>query len=58
MSNFETLLDYVNHDAVKLVHVEAVPRSISTALGRALCEVEGVGLYVNEPFHRMQLEEF
>lgn len=54
MSNFETLKKLVADDEVELIHVEAIPRSVSTALSRALSESDTPSVYVNEPFNRMQ----
>lgn len=56
MSNFERLQDYVAEDAIRIVHIEAIPRSISTALARSLNEAEGPSVYVNEPFNRMHYD--
>lgn len=54
MGNFETLQQHVESGSLKIVHVEAVPRSVSTALSRALNEGDGLSVYVNEPFNRMK----
>lgn len=54
MSNFERLQDQVADGAMRLIHIEAVPRSVSTALSRAINEVDGPSIYVNEPFNRMK----
>ena len=54
MSNFERLQDHVTDGSIRLIHVEAVPRSVSTALSRALNETDGPSVYVNEPFNRMK----
>jgi len=54
MSNFDRLQSHVSDGDIRLVHVEAVPRSVSTALSRALNESDAQSVYVNEPFHRMK----
>ena len=54
MSNFERLQSQVNDGSIRLIHVEAVPRSVSTALSRALNEADAPSVYVNEPFNRMK----
>lgn len=56
MSNFERLQSYVQDGSMRIVHVEAIPRSVSTALARALSETEGPSVYVNEPFNRMKYD--
>lgn len=38
---------------MNLLHVEAVPRSVSTALSRSLNETDNPSIFVNEPFNRM-----
>lgn len=53
-SNFEQLQGHVVDGSLRVVHVEAVPRSVSTALSRALNEADGPSVYVNEPFNRMK----
>jgi hypothetical protein len=54
MSNFERLQGQVADGSMKLIHIEAVPRSVSTALSRAINEADGPSIYVNEPFNRMK----
>ena len=54
MGNFERLQDRVSDGSLRVVHVEAIPRSVSTALSRALNESDGPSVYVNEPFNRMK----
>jgi hypothetical protein len=54
MSNFDRLQSQVADGIIKVVHVEAVPRSVSTALSRAINEVDGPSVYINEPFNRMK----
>lgn len=53
-SSYDQLTNHISTGDVKLVHVEAVPRSISTALARSLSESDTPSIYVNEPFNRMQ----
>lgn len=55
-SNFEKLKHLVIHKGVRIIHIEAVPRSISTALGRAFNEVENPSVFVSEPFNRMKYD--
>jgi hypothetical protein len=52
MNNFNRLQEQVLDGALRLIHIEAVPRSVSTALARAINEFEGNSIYVNEPFNR------
>lgn len=52
-SNHDQLTNLISTGEVDLIHVESVPRSISTALARALSESETPSIYVNEPFNRM-----
>jgi len=52
MSGLEILSKYTDDGTVELISVIAVPRSISTALGRALNETPGNSVFVNEPFNR------
>lgn len=54
MGNFERLQGQVEDGVLRMVHIEAVPRSVSTALARAINEFEGQSVYVNEPFNRYQ----
>lgn len=54
MKNFEQLTHYADRGLVNLVSIEAVPRSASTALSRALNEAEPNSVFVNEPFNRMK----
>lgn len=53
-SNHDRLTNLISTGEVDLIHVESVPRSISTALARALSESETPSIYVNEPFNRMR----
>lgn len=52
MSSFETLRQRTGEGALRIIYVEGVPRSISTALSRALNEAEDISIYVHEPFNR------
>ena len=54
MSNFEDLRKRTSNGSIRLIHVEAVPRSISTALSRALNESDTLSVYVNEPLNGMK----
>jgi hypothetical protein len=53
-SNHDRLTSLISTGEVDLIHVESVPRSISTALARALSESETPSIYINEPFNRMR----
>lgn len=53
-SNFERLKHQVSDGSLRIIHIEAIPRSISTALGRALNEVGNRTVFVSEPFNRMK----
>jgi len=52
MNKFEKLEDLVEDNKLRIINVVAVPRSVSTALGRALNEVEDPCIFINEPFNR------
>lgn len=52
MSNYEQLASLVEEERVSMVNMVAVPRSISTALGRALNESDTRSIFINEPFNR------
>jgi len=54
MSNYDRLTGLISSGDIELIHVEAVPRSISTALARSLSESDTPSIYVNEPFNRMK----
>ncbi len=54
MSNIERLGSLVDAGELRIIHMEAVPRSISTALARALSESDTPSISINEPFNRMQ----
>lgn len=57
MRNFEQLESAVSDGAVRIIHIEAIPRSVSTALGRALNESDdSPSVNVHEPFNRMKLD--
>lgn len=53
-TNLARLKKYVSSGQVRIIHVEAVPRSISTALGRSLNEIEDSSVFISEPFNRMK----
>src|SRR5258708_7407318 len=53
-SNLKRLQKQVSEGSLRIIHIEAIPRSISTALGRALNEVEDRSVFVSEPFNRMK----
>ncbi len=52
MSKLAELRSHVNNGSVSIINVIAVPRSVSTALGRALNESNRKSVFVNEPFNR------
>lgn len=52
MTGTEQLADLVDCRAIELINIVAVPRSMSTALGRLLCQGSDRVLFVNEPFNR------
>ncbi len=54
MSSYEQLSALVEDQQVRLIYIEAVPRSVSTALARALNESDTPSICVNEPFNRMR----
>ena len=56
MANFNRLQSQVEDGTLRLIHVEAVPRSVSTALSRALNESGEPSVYVNEPFNRRRYD--
>lgn len=53
-NNYDQLTNLISTGEVNLVHVESVPRSVSTALARSLSESDTPSIYVNEPFNRMR----
>lgn len=55
-SNFGRLKEQVSEGLLCIIHVEAIPRSISTALGRALNEADDHSVFVSEPFNRMKYD--
>lgn len=56
MSEYEHMLGLLERGEISLLSIEAVPRSVSTALGRALNESSQPTIYVNEPFNRMRFD--
>ena len=52
MSDFSRLEDHVEDGTIRLISVVGVPRSISTALGRAISELDESSIFINEPFNR------
>src|SRR5690606_518443 len=51
VSSIEKLGEMVDGGDIEIVNMVSVPRSISTALGRALQEGPQASIFVNEPFH-------
>lgn len=56
VNNLHKLKKQVSDGMLKIVHIEAIPRSVSTALGRALSETEEPSVYINEPFNRRKYD--
>jgi hypothetical protein len=52
MSAVETLENRVSEKSIRIIQIVGVPRSMSTALGRALNESEEASYFLNEPFNR------
>lgn len=52
MSNYEKLAGMVNAGDINLISIIAVPRSVSTALCRALSNSNTLSIGINEPFNR------
>ena len=52
MTSSEQLTALTEGENLNLVNIVAVPRSMSTALGRLLCQGSDDVLFVNEPFNR------
>lgn len=52
MSEFDTLSSLVEAGELKIINMIGIPRSVSTALGRALNETPDDSIFVNEPFNR------
>jgi len=50
--NYDALESLVDQGSVRVIHIDAVARSMSTILGRALAEAEGPSIYVNEPLNK------
>jgi hypothetical protein len=49
--SFAHLASLVRDGQVKIIELQAVPRSMSTALGRCLNESEAASVFINEPFN-------
>lgn len=52
MEAFTELQEHIDDGSMRLIQMVGVPRSMSTALGRALNETDQPSIYVNEPFNR------
>ena len=50
--SLDQLNDHIERGSIRMIHIVGVPRSISTALGRALNESDTPSIFVNEPFNR------
>ncbi|MEB4209148.1 hypothetical protein [Mycobacterium sp. 94-17] len=53
-SPFARMAAHVTDGAIKIVELQAVPRSQSTVLGRCLNESGATSLFINEPFNNMR----
>lgn len=53
-SPFSRMAAHVAGGAIKIVELQAVPRSQSTALGRCLNESGATSVFINEPFNNMR----
>ena len=51
-NNLDLIKEHTSEGLLRLIHVVGVPRSVSTALGRALNESEATSVFINEPFSR------
>lgn len=49
--SFARMAALVADGSIKIIELHAVPRSMSTALGRSLLESGATGVFVNEPFN-------
>jgi hypothetical protein len=49
-SSFSRLSALINDGSIKMIELQAVPRSMSTALGRCLNESAPTSVFLNEPF--------
>jgi hypothetical protein len=56
-SSFSRLSALVEDGAIKMIELQAVPRSLSTALGRCLNESGTTSVFLNEPFRRRPQED-
>jgi hypothetical protein len=52
MKGIEGLQTYISDGSLRIVQAVAVPRSVSTALARAINEADGQSVFINEPFNR------
>jgi hypothetical protein len=56
-SPFSQMAALVADGRIKIVELQAVPRSMSTALGRCLNESGATSVFVNEPFNNMRSDD-
>lgn len=54
MSKYKQLANLVKDGMIRIIDIDAIPRSVSTALGRALAESNSPSIYINEPFNHMR----
>lgn len=52
-SSFSRLSALIDDGSIKMIDLQAVPRSMSTALGRCLNESAATSVFLNEPFTRI-----
>ncbi len=53
-SPFSHMAALVEGGSIKIIELQAVPRSLSTALGRCLNESGATSVFINEPFNNMR----
>lgn len=53
VDSFAQLSALIDNGSVKMIELQAVPRSLSTALGRCLNETDSPSVFLNEPFRQV-----
>lgn len=56
-SPFSHMADLVDDGSIKIIELQAVPRSMSTALGRCLNESSATSVFIDEPFNNMRIDD-
>jgi hypothetical protein len=56
-SPFSQMAALVASGSIKIIELQAVPRSMSTALGRCLNESGATSVFINEPFNNMRNDD-